>query len=77
MPRESQETTNATTKIQLDNLVKDLNALSNTVSENNKTYYVVFVSKEEFSLIRGLVFGFAGMILVAFATAIIKFFIVK
>jgi hypothetical protein len=73
--KQSQEVTNATTKLNVENLVKDLNALSNTVDENNKTYYVVFVSKEEFVLIRTLVFGFAGMILVAFATAMIKLLI--
>lgn len=72
MAKQSQETVNALVKKGMEDFVAGLNQLNDLVVDNDKTYYVVFVSKEEFALIKTLVLGFAGMILIAFAGAAIK-----
>lgn len=72
MSKESQDVTNAVTKEKLENFVRDLNDLTGTVKENDKTYYLVFVSKEEFMLIKRIVYGFAGTVALLAAEAIGK-----
>lgn len=72
MVKQSQEVTNARTKDKLDGIVKDHEALAKTVKENDQHYYVVFVTKEDFLIVRNVVFGLIGVIILAVANHIVN-----
>lgn len=72
MPRQSQETTNARTSDAIENTNKKLNDLAKTVKDNDEHYYVVFVKIEDWLIVRNVVYGLIGIILLAVANQIVN-----
>lgn len=80
MPKQSQETTNALNKQNISNLVDNLNALVGKTEENDRQYYVVFMTKADFEdwvrdrygLLEKVVYGFVALLMLAVVQQIIK-----
>lgn len=72
MARQSQETKDALAAQAQRYEAKRLDDIISEVKKNDEHYYIIFVTKEEFQLIKNIVLTLCGMILVAFVTAVIK-----
>lgn len=72
MAKQSQETVNALNKKDVDDLARGLNQLSQDVKDNDAHYHIIFVKVEDWLLVRNIVFGLIGVILLAVANAIVN-----